>query len=134
MRLGQTAPNFLTTLKYSGGYEEHIIAKRCRWRVNFFWLCENKCPQYNATDYIQLLREQAGGAYQLIMEDNPLPRSADGMSSSREGKYKERSDGAVFHSAIRRFIANCTWHGKGSDGGLTQVSPAGRLRLSVLAG
>jgi len=143
--LGQTAPNpVLTTLKYfREEYEEHIIAKRCRAGVCeslFLAPCENKCPlNMNVPGYIQLLKEnRLEEAYQLIMEDNPLPAVCGRVCHHPcEGKCRRKEvDEAVSIRAIRRFIADyARAHGKGSDGGsLPRLSSTGKKIAVIGAG
>jgi NADH-quinone oxidoreductase subunit F len=78
--LGGTAPNpVLTTMMYfRHEYEDHVKNRRCRASVCaalFRAPCQNTCPA--GTDipgYIQLIKDGLyADAYELNMEDNPLP-------------------------------------------------------------
>jgi NADH-quinone oxidoreductase subunit F len=78
--LGGTAPNpVLTTMKYfRHEYEDHVRNRRCEASVCaalFKAPCQNTCPA--GTDipgYIQLIKDGLyADAYELNMEDNPLP-------------------------------------------------------------
>lgn len=140
--LGQTAPNpVLTTLKYfREEYEEHILAKRCRAGVCeslFLAPCENKCPlNMNVPGYIQLLKEdRLEEAYQLIMEDNPLPSVCGRVCHHPcEGKCRRKEvDGAVSIRAIRRFIADYA-HTHGKAGARVALSkfPATGKKIAVI--
>jgi NADH-quinone oxidoreductase subunit F len=122
--LGQTAPNpVLTALRYfRDEYEEHIIEKRCRAGVCeslFLAPCENRCPLHmNAPGYIQLIKEdRIGEAYQLILEDNPLPAVCGRVCHHPcEGKCRRGEiDEPVAIREIRRFIADYTYKNMSDD-------------------
>ena len=119
--LGQTAPNpVITALRYfREEYEEHIIQKRCRAGVCdslFLAPCENKCPLHmNAPAYIQLLKEnRIAEAYQMILEDNPLPAVCGRVCHHPcEGKCRRGEvDEPVAIREIRRFIADYCYENK----------------------
>jgi NADH-quinone oxidoreductase subunit F len=80
--LGQSAPNpVLTTLRYfRNEYENHIKESRCYAGAcaNLFLApCENACPIHmNIPGYLTLLKEdRIVDAFDLILQDNPLPAS-----------------------------------------------------------
>ncbi|MCD6353689.1 MAG: FAD-dependent oxidoreductase, partial [Proteobacteria bacterium] len=113
--LGQTAPNpVLTTLRYfREEYEEHIIEKHCRAGICdalFLAPCENRCALHmNVPGYIQLLKEDRfKEAYQLILEDNPLPAVCGRVCHHPcEGKCRRGEvDEPVAIREIRRFICD----------------------------
>jgi NADH-quinone oxidoreductase subunit F len=119
--LGQTAPNpVITALRYfREEYEEHIIQKRCRAGVCdslFLAPCENRCPLHmNAPAYIQLLKEdRIAEAYQMILEDNPLPAVCGRVCHHPcEGKCRRGEvDEPVAIREIRRFIADYCYENK----------------------
>jgi len=80
--LGQSAPNpVITTLRYfRNEYENHIKENRCEagsCEALFLAPCENACPIHmNIPGYVTLIKEnKLGEAYELILQDNPLPAS-----------------------------------------------------------
>ncbi len=122
--LGQTAPNpILSTIKYfREEYEEHINKKYCRAGVcssMFISPCENTCPaNINIPGYISLI--SAGrfmDAYNLIMQENPLP-AVCGRICTRPCERKCRRSGVDESVAIRdlkRFAADYAFKNQDAD-------------------
>ncbi|HBU12851.1 MAG TPA: hydrogenase, partial [Clostridiales bacterium] len=113
--LGQSAANpILSTIEnFREEYDEHIFKKYCRAGVCselFISPCENTCPaNVNVPGYLSLIADgQFQEAYELIMQENPLP-AVCGRICTRpcEMKCRRRSvDEAVAIRDLKRFAAD----------------------------
>jgi NADH-quinone oxidoreductase subunit F len=119
--LGQTAPNpVLTTLKYfKHEYQSHIIEDRCTSGVcqNLFIApCENSCPLHaNVPGFLRLIQEnRIEEAYELFMEQNPLPSTSGRVCQAHCNVICRRHDldGAVNQKEIHRYVADLVYHAK----------------------
>jgi NADH-quinone oxidoreductase subunit F len=113
--LGQTAPNpVITTLKYfRKEYLEHIEEKRCHAGICqdlFRSTCENMCPLHlNIPGFCALMKEnRLEDAFELIMQDNPLPATTGRICSMHCNVSCRRGevDGPVNARDLHRFIAD----------------------------
>ncbi len=113
--LGQSAPNpVLTTLKYfKNEYENHIKNNRCQagaCESLFVAPCENACPIHmNIPGYLTLLKEgRIADAYELILQDNPLPASTGRVCHHPcQGRCRRNEvDATVSTREVHRFAAD----------------------------
>ena len=113
--LGQSAPNpVLTTLKYfKNEYENHIRNNRCQAGACaslFVAPCENACPiNMNIPGYLTLLKEgRIADAYELILQDNPLPASTGRVCHHPcQGRCRRNEvDDTVSTREVHRFAAD----------------------------
>ena len=113
--LGQSAPNpVLTTLRYfRSEYESHIKQLRCPAGAcaNLFLApCENACPIHmNIPGYLTLVKEdKLKEAFELILQDNPLPASTGRVCHHPCQSRCRRSevDATVSTREVHRFVAD----------------------------
>ena len=113
--LGQTAPNpILSTIRYfREEYEEHINKKHCRAGVcssMFISPCANTCPAgIDVNGYVALIAAgRFQDAYNLIMQENPLPAICGRICTRPcERKCRRSSvDEAVAIRDLKRFAAD----------------------------
>jgi len=113
--LGQTAPNpILSTIRYfRDEYEEHINKKHCRAGVcssMFISPCANTCPAgINVNGYVALIAAgRFQDAYNLIMQENPLPAICGRICTRPcERKCRRSSvDEAVAIRDLKRFASD----------------------------
>ncbi len=113
--LGQTGPNpVVTTMKYfMEEYRQHIKENYCDGGVCgelFISPCENSCPLHmNIPGYLELfLEEKEREAFELILQDNPLPASIGRICHfhCKMRCRREDIDAPVNQGEVHRYIAD----------------------------